>query len=590
MTGANSHTVIEIYGNNWDGNAGVGNLKRVPDGLQNVARLGSPSGGGYGNAKSYAMRYNIKVQAAYPILFFQLSSIMDVTHGNSENTNYKFSVTDAIGNIVFPQPCGGLQLTPRGTASNAQSNVMTIPSIAGLNNLPTIGSILYQPWQSVALDLSSYIGQTVTLTYEHSDCYTGHHGSYTYVVAAMRSTSDTFYFCKNTSQTIIKPYQPNFKSYLWNTGATSDSLIINNPIDGAVYQCTVSSYNTCDVTFTYVLKEISMVADFNHTNGSICNQLQFWDQSYTNIGAVEKWYWDFGDPDTGLSNTDNSMNPLHVFSKPGVYNVTLTVTDTFECSNTITKKIELPQPICKKSILAFKDISQTTQTRTWIIDGLLLNDTAQTVYHTFENSGNYDITLVVIGDNGCPDSLTQTFFVHDLPNASIQVLPYSNAAPITNPNFQFKGYEAEAIQYNWDFGYNGATAMGQLVSFTYPSEIATYNVLLNSYNEFGCHDSTIVTVQIMPPDFLLPNAFSPNADGHNDVFKILNVTNHQIKEFSIYNRFGQRVFLAHKYNEGWDGTFNGKPCELGNYQYLIKYSLPDNAKEHVWKGEVTLIR
>lgn len=80
MTGANSHTIVEIYGTNWDGNAGPGNLKRVPDGLATVARLGAPAGGGYGNPKSYAMKYNITVNATYPILFFQLASVMDITH------------------------------------------------------------------------------------------------------------------------------------------------------------------------------------------------------------------------------------------------------------------------------------------------------------------------------------------------------------------------------------------------------------------------------------------------------------------------------------------------------------------------------
>ena len=94
----------------------------------------------------------------------------------------------------------------------------------------------------------------------------------------------------------------------------------------------------------------------------------------------------------------------------------------------------------------------------------------------------------------------------------------------------------------------------------------------------------------MPLDFMIPSAFSPNGDGTNDVFKVINITNQILNEFSIYNRYGQRVFYTLKPELGWDGTFNNKPCDMGTYYYLFRYKMPERDKEYVMKGDVTLIR
>jgi gliding motility-associated-like protein len=150
--------------------------------------------------------------------------------------------------------------------------------------------------------------------------------------------------------------------------------------------------------------------------------------------------------------------------------------------------------------------------------------------------------------------------------------------------------EENATNYLWNLGYGNAAATGQYTNFSYPPEIAEYEVLLKTYNQHGCYDSSSVIVSIMPPDFMIPNAFSPNGDGINDVFRIVNITNHQIKELSIYNRYGQRVFYGHHPESGWDGTLKGKPCDVGIYYYLLRYSMPDSDKEYVIKGDVTLIK
>jgi gliding motility-associated-like protein len=87
----------------------------------------------------------------------------------------------------------------------------------------------------------------------------------------------------------------------------------------------------------------------------------------------------------------------------------------------------------------------------------------------------------------------------------------------------------------------------------------------------------------------IPNAFSPNGDGRNDRFRIMGVTFQTLAEFRVYNRWGQEVFSTKDINDGWDGTFNGKPMEIGAYNYIIRVAFPDGGSE-TYKGDVTLLR
>ncbi|WP_118950768.1 DUF7948 domain-containing protein [Taibaiella helva] len=118
-----------------------------------------------------------------------------------------------------------------------------------------------------------------------------------------------------------------------------------------------------------------------------------------------------------------------------------------------------------------------------------------------------------------------------------------------------------------------------------PEKTTTY--YLRSISSEGC--SAIDSVTIHVTNALLPNAFSPNGDGRNDVFKLVPQDERvRLKDFSVYNRFGQRVFFTRDVNQGWDGFFNGKPADLGTYFYLVHYIIGEHT--YKLKGDVTLIR
>lgn len=331
-----SPVLVGVYGNNWDGNAGTGNLPRVPSGLERVARFGDPAGSGLGNSRAYKLQYYVTVNADFPMLYVQLASLMDNSHGTDGNTHYKFSLKDVYGSVIPIAPCTSLELYPQNKTETIAGSTPLLDNPYQLKINPS-GNYHYQPWESIAIDLSEYIGQTIALEFEHFDCSYGVHGSYTYLSAGMRKKTETIYYCKGATVEIV-PYNPRFKSYLWNTGETTESIVIDNPEDGAVYSYTVNSYNGCSATFSYVLEEIAVNLTFTHSDGTECNQLLFKDTTVSDEHNIVSWEWNFGDPASD-SNSSTEQNPVHSFTNPGSYTVTLTVTNEMGCTNTVTQHI-----------------------------------------------------------------------------------------------------------------------------------------------------------------------------------------------------------------------------------------------------------
>jgi gliding motility-associated-like protein len=109
-------------------------------------------------------------------------------------------------------------------------------------------------------------------------------------------------------------------------------------------------------------------------------------------------------------------------------------------------------------------------------------------------------------------------------------------------------------------------------------------------DDIGCSNSDDVFVKVYQgPTYYLPNAFSPNGDGLNDIFKPIPVGISVTQYFSIYNRNGEQVFETNQWLQGWDGTIKGKKASAGAYVWIIK-GIDRNGKVVEMKGTVLLIR
>jgi gliding motility-associated-like protein len=114
----------------------------------------------------------------------------------------------------------------------------------------------------------------------------------------------------------------------------------------------------------------------------------------------------------------------------------------------------------------------------------------------------------------------------------------------------------------------------------------TYTV--TGYNTHGCRDTTHTTLTVEgEPSITIPNAFTPNGDGNNDLFEIKLPEDYELRSLRIYDRWGNRVF--HSQGQPWDGTINGEPAQVGAYVYVVRYR-DDRGEMKEKKGQVLVVR
>ena len=294
--------------------------------------------------------------------------------------------------------------------------------------------------------------------------------------------------------------------------------------------------------------------------------------------------------------------------------VTLRASDYFgKCVTTDTIAIKVvPQPVAipfSKAEVCFGDTtslavasqSADANSYVWNIDfnTLLGNSTALNIIAASSNSGGpfeiswLDTGLHIIQLNsftieGCASKpYYDTVLVHAQPDASFSY-KYNQATLCLEDSVYFTANT---------FEYNNSYLWAPAHSFTNIDKPAAFGVLeqnqtaitLTVTDPFGC---TATTTQLLDPGscctVAFPNAFTPNGDGHDDVFRPLFTGFHNFHIFRIQNRWGQTVFESTNSAMQWDGTFNGVPQDMGVYFYYIKYDCGGKSIEA--SGDVTLIR
>ncbi|MFI5188512.1 MAG: gliding motility-associated C-terminal domain-containing protein, partial [Chitinophagales bacterium] len=199
-----------------------------------------------------------------------------------------------------------------------------------------------------------------------------------------------------------------------------------------------------------------------------------------------------------------------------------------------------------------------------------------------------ELSCVVVPDNtSCSTSPVSSNII----NVRINYPPSVNISPAdtiikTGAQVQLNGITAGNVNsFQWTPA-NMLQNPSSLTPVTVPlSANTTYT--LSVVSDKGCVASKNVIIKIFVPLYM-PSAFTPNHDGKNDIFRIpLNVSL-LLNEFSIYDRWGHKIFSTQDIGSGWDGTINGQPASTGVYVYIIKGA---NDKGKVFlKGSFTLIK
>lgn len=396
----------------------------------------------------------------------------------------------------------------------------------------------------------------------------------------------------------------NIITYNWTgplsysaTGATQ-ILASASAANAGNYTVTVTDNNSCQSSAVIPVFVYSLSA-VNANVGSLTNT--FCTGSVINLfGVSNATSYSWSGPNSYTSSAQNPIITNVQNAAAGIY--TLTVIDNNNCSNSDTVKINInttPNLISSNGGLACSGQNVvlnanfgTGATVNWFQDlGLttaLANNT-NTFSPVINSFGTYTFYAQAIL-NGCTSSVTPVTANYFNVVAGIASSTLSGTAPLS---VQFTNTSTGINPSNnvsWTFGDgNGSGVYDPSNVFSTPG---TYTVQLIISNGL-CSDTSDVIVVVSVRDIRVPEIFTPNGDGKNDVFDIQNIDFFPDNELLVFNRWGNLVYSMKSYDNSWDGSPNvaGKTgsskLPTGTYFYLLM--LKNNSEERVFRGFIQLV-
>lgn len=613
-------------------------LRIIPSGYKYCARLGDVTTNSDANPRCWnqSLRYSMTVDSTNSLLIMKFACVLQYASDHTAKMEPRFRLTlfDEKGDTIHD--CANYDVFSSST---------TIDGFKSYTPAGDNSPVQWRDWTTVGANLLPYMGKTITIEFMASDCTGRYHYGYAYFLAQCHPMSIAVKYCAGDTKAVLTAPE-GFKTYNWTdssgkTVASSQILSIDNPAEGSVYSCTMTSATGCTVTLNSTIIRYEITSDFSsYMLDCASNKVQFTNHTTTTHGTLT-YKWDFGD-----SITSTAKNPQYMFKTSGMHTVGLIITNPpSECTKTLIKEVESFSPplvgihgnstycpnesVTLKAFGAYKYLWNTGSTadsatvsapggKYWmighsstgcvsdtafifiseepnwkfIVDGLTgicknstsvltavgaksylwsTGDTTRAIAVT--KAGDYKVTGV--NARGCQKVLTMNVVVYPLPNAVFSVS--SETIDARHNQLTCSIESASGVQYIWSLG-DGSSETGSTVLHTYNqvNSVSDYIVSLTATDSHNCIDSTSQTIDVIP---FIPNVFTPNGDGINDLFM-------KGIETEVFDRNGLKLY---KGKEGWDGTYNGRALSPDTYFYLIRYS-DKNGNEQKVKGFITLNR
>ncbi len=415
-------------------------------------------------------------------------------------------------------------------------------------------------------------------------------------------------------------YGNGVPSYQWMVngspvGTNSPEYSTTSITNGARIECvlTVSS-PSCPGTSAsarsqltiYVYPMIHPAIKITPSKTEICRGEQVTFTATANGGAFPRFEWEINGTPTG----DISEALITSTLKDGdSVSCTVTIDQDSRCHTSTSAPsnkvgihvkdyadptLEIAAPaldVCKGTAVSFTATTQNAgdyKFYQWQVNG----------HNAGGNSSTFINTEMANGDSiSCTLSTT-------IPGCSITTNVPSNSESVTirnTPVITFLPPEISIL--SGESAYLNASDSGSIVSFRWepadalltPQSLASSTIPLTHDTTFsltvvdinGCTATKELAVKVLHKLYM-PSAFTPNKDGKNDVFRIPPDASVTLKEFSVFNRWGNVVFRTTDITKGWNGIYKGQTVDTGAYVYLIKGTIED--KEMTIKGTVQLLK
>ena len=507
----------------------------------------------------------------------------------NDSTTISVTVTNSLG-------CNG-------TSNNISPTILQGP----VASITANGSLTICATDSVQLNASiasSWLWSNGSTT---QNIYANAQGNYTVTVTGANG-------CKTISSPVVINYfagsqasvspagpitiiQPNTitlnassgSTYQWSDGETSQAIVVSA---SGNYFVTVTNVNGCVSQSNTV--QVNLISSQQLINAlgatSFCDGYSVVLNSYFSQG--NQWFFNgqalSGETNQQLTATDSGYYYVGNFQNGNwLYSDSLLV-----------QVYASPQPpiVSDTTICSGSSVLLNAQT----IDGANIEwynlDTSGTLLGT----GNVLTTQTVFQQtvfyaqanftNGCKsvDRSVLTVYVNPSPLASFDYTLQSQ-----NGNFMvsFNNTSQFGDTYAWSFGdtVSSNNFSSQINSTHTYNAIGNYNVILIASNASGCVDTAAQIISVSNSnDLFIPTTFTPNSDGHNDVFRVRG-NKFQLNEMDIYDQWGTLIYQTDASKPTWDGMSKGELVQNGTYVYRIHLIL-ENSEEKVLTGGVTVIK
>jgi uncharacterized protein (TIGR02145 family) len=299
-----------------------GTVMSVFPGSAYSARLGNDNVRGFAPGYGEQLDYTVTVTDDKYLFIYRYAILLeDNGHVAAQQPSFTIDIVNSIGQVIDPI-CGHYYEYAH-------------PGMTGWGTCNQTGymPIYYQDWQTVGMDLTPYLGQTITIRFITRDCRPGGHFGYAYISAYCSYLQVRTSMCTGDTAAVLTA-PPGF-TYLWSNGATTASITVPHPTTGEVYTCTLTAKNGCSVTIADTLTYTEIHSDYTFSNACTDTPIQFTDASTVNQNFVANWKWDFGD---GII-VNGVANPIHTYTTAGSYNVKLISFSMEGCKDSITKTV-----------------------------------------------------------------------------------------------------------------------------------------------------------------------------------------------------------------------------------------------------------
>ena len=403
-------------------------------------------------------------------------------------------------------------------------------------------------------------------------------------------TTDTL-ICSIDSLPLLVKGSGTGLTYSWSPNyniinANTDSATVF-PKDTTVYTVTVTQ-NGCAATASETVNVLDYITVSLTADTTICktDSIQLSPVSY-----ALKYLWS---PGTGLSDSTIKY-PEAAPDTNTTYLVTANLGKCQAKASIYVKVVAYPQVTATgDTTICYGGAAQLNGTIvaayfTWTPDSSLLN--AATLQPVADPLQTTSYVLTVSDTLGCPKRVSDTVLVTVIPK--VVVSAGNDTSVVVGEPLQLHAVSTDSalVSYTWtpDTWLSNAFIYDPVA--TIESAIDSITYLATATTTQGCTGNASITVKVYKtsPDIFMPNAFTPNGDGRNDVFRPILVGITSLSFFRIFNRWGQLVFATSENEKGWDGTLHGQKQESGAFVYMVE-GVDYLGKTHFKKGSFVLIR